>query len=248
MIKRAETDDELLNTWEGSQILTDKTNAEALKIYALWLCYGTKYDFCRFYTADGAIVCGQNGSFVLSEFGNCDFEELAGFFAMGGFAEIFCSERAGTALSQRLRCLREDVYLMRFDGTGDAHDVEMVAATEKETPLEEFYKILKTSFDIEFEPWYLDMSHRIRHGITRTRRLDGSVLVIQHDLCGSALLSQVATLPEKRGRGGASALISAVCAELNESEVFVICEDKLRGFYERNGFSEVCKKCILRSE
>lgn len=248
MIKRAETDSELLNIWESSRILTDKTNAEALKIYALWLCYGTKYDFCRFYTADGAIVCGQNGSFVVSEFGDCDFEELAGFFAMGGFAEIFCSERAGAELSGKLRCSREDVYLMRFNGTGVAHDVEPIVTTEKETPLDEFYKILKTSFEIEFEPWYLDMSHRIRHGVTQTRRLGGSVLVIQHDLYGSALLSQVATLPEERGKGGASILISAVCAELSDSCVFVICEDKLRGFYKKNGFSEVCRKSILRSE
>lgn len=248
MIKRAETDEELLRVRESPRILENKTNVEALKIYALWLCYGTKYDFCRFYTADGAIVCGQNGSFVVSEFGDCDFDELAGFFAMGGFTEIFCSEKAGAALSEKLRCSRDEVYLMRFDGAGIARDIEMVVMTEKETPLEDFYEILKTSFEIEFEPWYLDMSHRIRHGVTRTRRLGSSVLVIQHELCGSALLSQVATLPEERGRGGASALISAVCAELSESEIFVICGDKLRGFYEKNGFSEVCKKSILKSE
>ena len=129
---------------------------------------------------------------------------------------------------------------MRFNG------VSVPCETETDTPLEEFYSILKTGFNIEFEPWYLDMSHRIRHGVTRTKRLGGSVLVIQHDLFGSALISQVATAPEYRGNGGASRLISAVCAELSESEVFVICEEELREFYEKNGFQKIGKKFIIR--
>ncbi len=242
MIKWITADEELQRVWDDSRVFQDKTNIEALKIYALWLCYGTKYDFCRFYTADGAVICGQDGSFVVSDFGNCDFEELAGFLTMNGFAEIFCSGYAGKSLSEKITCIRSDVQLMRFDGIG------VPCETEKDTPLEELYNILKTSFDIEFEPWYLDMSHRIRHGIARTRRLDCSALVIQHELNGSALISQVATIPDERGKGGASRLISAVCAELSEGDIFVICEDELCGFYEKNGFYKICKKCILRSE
>lgn len=242
MIKRVTADEELLRIFDDTRFFEDKTNAEARKIYALWLCYGIKYDFCRFYTADGAVICGQDGSFVVSDFGNCDFEELAEFFAMNGFAEILCSEHTGKALSENMNCNRKDVDLMRFNGIGVPCD------TEKDTSLEELFNILKTSFDIEFEPWYLDMSHRIRHGVARTRRLDGSALVIQHELFGSALISQVATVPDERGKGSASRLISAVCAELSESDIFVICEDELCGFYEKNGFSKVCKKSILRSE
>lgn len=241
MIRRVTSDKELESIWESYAVLKDKNNVEELKIYALWLCYGTKYDFCRFYTADGAVICGQGGSFVLSDHGECDFVEIANFFSMNGFSEIFCSEHAGKSLSENMRCTCDTVHLMRFTGKGVPRE------TEDNTPLEEFYKILKTGFDIEFEPWYLDMSHRIRHGVTRTRRLGGSVLVIQHELFGSALISQVATVPEERGKGGASRLISAVCAELSESEVFVICEDKLRGFYEKNGFEKVSNKFILRS-
>ena len=242
MIKRVTADEELLRNFDDPRFFEDKTNAETRKIYALWLCYGIKYDFCRFYTADGAVICGQVGSFVVSDYGSCDFEELAEFFTMNGFADIFCSERAGKALSEYMNFIRSDVHLMRFNGIGIPCDIE------KDTPLEEFFNILKTSFDIEFEPWYLDMSHRIRHGVARTRRLDNSALVIQHELFGSALISQVATVPGERGKGCASKLLSAVCTELSESDVFIICEDELCGFYEKNNFSKVCKKCILRSE
>ncbi len=240
MIKRVSSDNGLLSAL--GDLSEDKANVEALKIYALWLCYGIKYDFCRFYAADGAVICATDGSFVVSDYGKCDFEETAGFFMSVGYSEIFCSERVGDGLSGYMRCDRYDVELMRFNGVPSGAE----CVTEKDTPLEEFYGILKTSFDIGFEPWYLDMSHRVRHGVTRTRRLGGSVLVIQHDLFGSALISQVATVPTERGRGGASRLISSVCAELSGSEIYVICEDALCGFYEKNGFSRLCKKCILK--
>ncbi len=241
MIKRVSSDNELLSA--VGDLSEDKANVGALKIYALWLCYGIKYDFCRFYAADGAVICGLDGSFVVSDYGKCDFEELAGFFMSVGYSEIFCSERVGDGLSEYMRCDRYNVDLMRFNG-GVPPGAECV--TEKDTPLEDFYSILKTAFDIGFEPWYLDMSHRIRHGVTRTRRLGGSVLVIQHDLFGSALISQVATVPSERGKGGASRLISSVCAELSDSEVYVICEDALCGFYKKSRFSKLCKKCILK--
>lgn len=245
MIRRVTSDEELGIIREGYPFFKDKANAEALKIYALWLCYGTKYDFCRFYIADGAVIGSQDGSFVVSEnpgCEECDFEEMAAFFSMNGFNDIFCSERVGEKLSENMRCVLNKVHLMRFVGTG------VPRMTEDNTPLEEFYGILKMGFDIDFEPWYLDMSHRIRHGVSQTRKLDGSVLVIQHNLFGSALISQVATLPENRGKGMASRLLSAVCAELSESEIFVICEDRLCGFYEKNGFEKIAKKYIIRSE
>lgn len=242
MIKKISSDNEILHIWNNSSVLADNDNVEALKIYALWRSYGTKYDFCRFYAADGALICAQNGSLVICETGKCDYEEIAGFIKMIGFFEIFCSEKAGKSLAEYLHCKCNEVDLMRFAGTGFPRD------TEKETPLEEFYGILKTSFNIEFEPWYLDMSHRIRHGVVRTRRLDSSVLVVQHDFFGSALLSQIATAPNERGKGGASRLISAVCAELEPSNVYVLCTDKLLGFYEKNSFRKICSKCVLTPE
>lgn len=241
MIKHISSDDELLRVWENSRFSEDRDNVEAMKIYALWRSYGTKYDFCRFYDADDTLICAQNGSFAIAETGGCDLEELADFLSMNGFSEIFCSETAGKPLAEYLHCKCYQVNLMRFDGTG------VLCNTEKDTPLEEFYGILKTSFDIEFEPWYLDMSHRKRHGVARTRRLGSSVLVIQHDFFGSALLSQVATIPSERCKGGASRLISAVCAELAPSSVYILCDNDLRAFYEKNGFVKINDKCVLKS-
>lgn len=236
MIRRALTESELNGL--------PNTGVEAQKIRALLVSYGLKYDFCRFYVgewnAGSAFLGGLNGSFVLSEIGKCDNNELAEFLIFSGFSEVFCSESAGE-LAANLPCRSQTVNVMRFEGVG------VPCAVLTEPSLDNVYTILKTAFDIEYEPWYLDMSHRVRHGVTAFRMLNGSVLAIQHNINGEALLSQIATLPEKRGLGNARRLISAVCAELSDS-VYVICGDALLEFYNKLGFRRTGGACLLFRE
>ena len=233
MIKRVFSPDELAHL--------PQKGVEAQKIRALLLAYGTNYDFCRFYVSEDVILCETDGSFVVCEAGEVgDISELADFFNFNGFSEIFCSEAAGKRFSDCLECGSHVVNQMRFCGT----PVEC-SEVETEPPLDEVFGILKTSFDIDYESWYVDMSHRIRHKVAKVRRLGGSVLTVQHDINGEALLSQIATRPEGRGQGSASRLILAVCAELCDSDVYVICEDSLLAFYQRIGFEKVADKFII---
>lgn len=220
-----------------------KSGVEAQKIRALLLAYGTKYDFCRFYISENAVLCETDGSFVLCETCTPDdssAEELAGFLELGGFADIFCSSELGELLSVRLSGTFRRVRLMRFCGTPSE-----CADVEKTPPLEEVYRVLSMAFDIKHDAWYADMSHRIRHGVARARLLDGSALIIQHEINGETLLSQIATVPEKRGRGNAARLIRSVCAELSESAVYVVCEEALTSFYRKVGFEPVGEKFII---
>lgn len=203
----------------------------AQKIRALLLAYGIEYDFCRFYFSDEFFISELSGEFVVSEIGcNPDCEELAEFFGYYGFTKIFCSEYVGEQLVENIRCRCEIVNLMRFSGCG------IPCETEHNPPLSEIYEVLKSAFDIEFESWYVDMSHRIRHGITAARRLGDSVLVIQHNLNGEALLSQIVTTPQGRNKGNATRLIRAVCAELSPNAVLVLCHNELVEFYTKVGF------------
>lgn len=214
---------------------------EAQKIRALFLAYGTKYDICRFYVSEDVILCETDGSFVVCEIGNVgDISELADFFGFNGFSEIFCSDALGERLSAYLKCGAQKVNLMRFDGVS-----VKCAEVDNEPSLDEVFRILSSSFDIDYEHWYVDMSHRIRHNVAKARMLGSSALIVQHDLNGEALLSQIATLPSERGNGNASRLISAVCAELCSSDVYVICEDKLLQFYRNIGFKKTADKFIV---
>ncbi len=224
MIKR-------ISSAEEFSVLPQK-GVEAQKIRALLHAYGTGYDFCRFFVHNGdTFLAEMNGSYVLCSGSNCDPEELAQFLRFNGCAELLCGEKAGAEISAILGGRLSLINLMKF--VGCAQDFEV----ERAPTLSEVYDIIGTVFGFEFEPWYLDMSHRIRHGVARCRKLGGSALVIQHEINGEALISQVATLPSERGKGSASRLLSAACAELSGSAVYVLCEDKLTAFYEKNGFA-----------
>ncbi len=203
---------------------------EAQKIRAILLAYGTEYDFCRFYRSENFFLGGLNGSFVLCEIGDGDLSELAEFLNINGFCELFCSGEAKEKLYGKLNSDYKKLNLMEYCGKPISRSVEV------NPDLQGFYSVLSTSFQIDFEPWYLDMSHRVRHGVVQLRRLEQSVLAIQHNLNGEALLSQIATAPEYRGSGYASELISSVCEELRCSRIFVLCEDDLSDFYKRIGF------------
>ncbi len=232
MIKRIENEAEL-------SALPEK-GIEAGKIRALFKAYGLNYDFCRFYKQRNCLISSLDGAFVI-----CNetkyYPELAEFISMNGYSEIFCSEPTGKGLQPLLSAEMSRVNLLKYCGGWSNH----LEITENPS-LSEVYEILQEGFGIEFEPWYLDMSHRIRHGITQCFTLDGiSTLTVQHNLCGEALISQVATKLNARGQGSATKLIQAVCERLSPSEVFVICEDRLLDFYRNAGFNFVCRKAIL---
>lgn len=228
MIKR-------ISSAEEFSALPEK-GVEAQKIRALLHAYGTDYDFCRFFVHNGdTFLAEMNGGYVLCSGSKCDPEEVAEFLSFNGCAELLCGENAGAEINVVLGGRLSLINLMKFVGCAQDFEVERGSA------LREIYEIIGTVFGFEFEPWYLDMSHRIRHGVARCRKLGGSALVIQHEINGEALISQIATLPSERGKGSASRLLSAACAELSGSEVFVLCEDKLTAFYEKNGFA-LCGK------
>lgn len=231
MIKRIKSRNEL-------SALPEK-GVEAQKIRSLLLAYGTEYDFCRFYSAENAFLAQLNGDFIICDYGETDIAELSEFLGFSGFESAFCSEMLGCALAKKLDLEPQKVNLMRFEGNFNAIKPDLLTPSEA-------YSVIKTGFEFDFEPWYLDMSHRIRHGISRLYGLCGSALAVQYAINGEALISQVATLPEYRGKGLASRLLLAVCGELRGFSVFVLCEDELVEFYRKNGFVFADKKCCIK--
>lgn len=230
MIKRIKSRNELSALPENG--------VEAQKIRSILLAYGTEYDFCRFYSAENAFLAQLNGDFIICDYGETDIAELSEFLGFSGFESVFCSDKLGNSLAKKLDLKPQKVNLMRFEGEFNAIKPELLTPNEA-------YSVIKTGFEFDFEPWYLDMSHRVRHGISRLYGLCGSALAVQYAINGEALISQVATLPEKRGNGFASRLLSAVCGELREFSVYVLCENELVEFYRKNGFVFVEEKCCI---
>lgn len=216
------------------------TGVEPQKIRALCRAYGFEYDFCRVYAqGERAFLSLLDGSAVLWAAQGADFGELADFLRMNGFSELFCGGEAARELSARLGLAPRQALLMRFDGRTQEFPVDY------SPQLSDVYAIVGQAFGMEFEPWYLDLSHRIRHGVSTAALAGRSALVIQHRANGEALLSQVATDLLYRGQGSASKLILGVCAALSPDRVFVLCERRLEGFYARLGFTVQDVRYIL---
>ncbi|MGN0687879.1 MAG: GNAT family N-acetyltransferase [Oscillospiraceae bacterium] len=212
---------------------------EAQKIRALYLAYGADYAFCRFYRDKSCYISILDGAAVVCG-DDFNIEELYSFLSMSGCHEIFCGEKTANSLSTLCDCRTDVLNLMQYRGEIYTEPLEY------DMMLSDIYRIIADGFDIEFEPWYLDISHKVRHGITRCVSLDGvCALLIQHNLNGEALLSQVATLKTQRRKGYASRLVKAVSSAISPDDVFVICEDSLVSFYKSCGFQECGKKFAI---
>ena len=208
----------------------------AQKIRALFLAYGGGYDFCRFFRQGDSYLAALDGSFIICAQPGADLRELAQFLTVHGFTGLFCDERTGEALAPMLCVRSETVNLMERTGGGSGK-------LPPEKSPSEVWQVIGSRFEIPFEPWYLDMSHRVRHDISRCFSDGRAALVVQHELNGEALISQVSVLKEYEGQGFAGALVSRVCSALS-CRVQVLCEDRLRGFYEKCGFTLSPEKFI----
>lgn len=213
---------------------------ESCKLLALYEAYGGGYDFCRFFRQSGtgeAFLAALDGSFVLAGAERADFPELAQFLSVHGFTDLFCSEESGEGLRQYLTADFRRVRLMEYAG-------EKGGEFPSEVSPSQVWEIIGSRFEIQFEPWYLDMSHRVRHGVSRCFSDGRAAVVLQHDINGEALLSQVCVKREFEGQGCAGNLLKAVCRAVS-GRVQVICEDSLAGFYQKCGFVTAGEKYVV---
>ncbi len=97
----------------------------------------------------------------------------------------------------------------------------------------------------DWESFYLDTSHRLRHGCGRIRGVQAggrwaAVALTGAEIPGAAVVSGVAVLPGYRGKGLGQALVSHLVRELavEGKRVYLLCSDRLAVFYRRIGFQD----------
>lgn len=119
---------------------------------------------------------------------------------------------------------------------------------ELTTSPRDIYPILQSGFGDTlpaFDSWYADVSHRMRHGVCRAavvREQDKPVACAMTvaQWRDGAVLGAVATLPEYRSKGYASACVTTLAAVLQEEGRRIhICpkNEGARRLYERLGFT-----------
>jgi GNAT superfamily N-acetyltransferase len=174
--------------------------------------------------------------------GNLD--ELAGFLYAIGSPTVVCS---GDFANRHYLGKMKTGPILRFD---NSKEISCSFVYEKNPSLREVYPVLEQCRTPQFpvpkwEPFYLDMNHRIRHGCGLCVGIRGeedtlvgcgfTVAQTEH----TAILGGVCVLPKERHQGYGKQVVTALLSSLTQPEVYVFREEQEnRDFYESLGFVE----------
>lgn len=220
----------------------------ALRIRALWRAYadylgtgGPGTEFPEFYA-------NETGEIALCKEGN--------------FAVLFCADTAHAGEAEGFLPLIADEVLADLPlslpgykaSSGGIYAMEQPRGELLRGVTEEIgaaYEILRSVFPDGINEqnrmqWHADLSHRIRHGMSRVFTLDGSCTgTLYFTEEGQLALSQLATLPSARGQGLARRMIGHIAAAVRadgqafERMILMSQNAASDGFYEHIGFRRI---------
>jgi hypothetical protein len=193
------------------------------KIKAYYDAYGNRYDFCRLYEYDSGYALIFNANMVIS--GDAS-EELTDFIAMTAPHTVespFCIKLNGYG----------EENVTRFTGRFDDLSAN---GCKTELCADDIRQIFTQSFeDTDFISFYSDLSHRVRHGVSKAFLYNSSFAVCDFTAGGTKYLSCLCTLPGKRRNGDMKRLLSCIS---RGDEISVTARENTADIYRNMGFSE----------
>ncbi len=223
------------------------------RITALFRTYGAEYDFALFWvqTIDGisvAAISRIDGNMTVCTTEKADFEELFHFVNAVGFQSLTCSCEDMESLGFEPS---ETSFTVKFSGESEAEKINTVRDYDKK----KIYDLLcDCGFELgDYGAFLSDVCSRLNKGTASmiAAEENGSLRACAFALFEgekSVLLGAVATSPEARGRGFASAIVSEIAKEKSQKDVFLFCRnDSLVDFYGKIGFEVVGKWAIRRN-
>lgn len=217
-----------------------KKTAYGCKIAALAHAYGFEKGFVCFWldVKNETVFCQTDGDMIIS--GTVlDREETESFLHAVGPRGILCAVKNAETLA--LPVTQSGDILKKKLGPGKAAKFDPTAVN-----IRDLYNLLEeTGMVEEFEPFYLDLSHKLRHGTAMTftqrkgKELVGCVVVsaITDD---AAILSAVAVKQSLRRQGIGTALIRQAEEALPGKTLYVFREKgKNREFYRQLEYTRV---------
>ena len=235
---------QLLTGFAAKQLLQrEAEHPQLAKIQALLKAYGTEYDFCRFYRQnldenDTAYMCKLDDSGVLWVGEHSNIQEWTDFIGMAGLSEISVAGKNGFELQNNdtaYTCQSGNIFV-KLSSRSPA-DIEK----EKTTSLSQVFEVVSRCFpnltQKQFDGWYCDISHRIRHGVCKAflHRESAAAVVLSYGQ--TAIISQFCVLPEYRGHGVGSQLIKIIESVYSGQKLVVFSKDEASDdFYRKNDF------------
>lgn len=221
----------------------DKQDFYYIRIMSLIKAYGCGYDFVTFYRQLDenkritAILSKLDHDVTLCIDDDADTEEMCSFLKAIGYSTVLADSS------------------FEFGGNF-SQGVVMLSDKKLEIPcpyadVDRFPKLMElfnfVDYDtLDFESWYVDISHRIRHGCARAYTLNINSEIVSSGIFSSiyhdnAVLSAVRTSPAFRGMGYGSALVSEMVSD-TKGTVYLMREENLNEhFYKGLGFKNIGK-------
>ncbi|MCH5347894.1 MAG: GNAT family N-acetyltransferase [Oscillospiraceae bacterium] len=220
------------------------------KIMAAYLSYGAKYDFCRFYACDDPD--GSSGTIhvyyaAMVIDGNVSHQDAETFINMIKPMTVEVSGKTPLQLPVEYQRLRRTLFHLKSGDTDiDFCDINI------NNCIAESYIVLKESFENmgDFDKWYVDISHRIRHGVAELYLYDRTTVTKSFDIDGYVFLSHIATAKSERGKGTARRLLRCLAKKYNSDgrEAYLFALDHRRSFYESIGFEPVGEDILYETD
>jgi len=137
-----------------------------------------------------------------------------------------------------------DGYVEEIGNTYVCDEIKPTTLDHVSNELQDSYNVLHKIFDhsinsTTYQRWYTDMSHRIRHDMTKVYTHKGLCSATSYcNVEGQLLLVQVGTLSQARGQGLAKKLIHHVATDQQPIDrIVLLSQDETSDkFYEKIGF------------
>ncbi|MCI1965752.1 MAG: GNAT family N-acetyltransferase [Oscillospiraceae bacterium] len=224
-----------------NDLIASEENPFGCKIRSMAEAYGTDEVFAQFWAQEGGSALAKMDDAAVLEDRRADWGELAQFLRMLDIKTVSCSETAAEHLKLPVSSSGE---IMLLHG---AVDTACPPEAEKNPGLREVYALLcaartETFCPPEFEPFYMDMSYRTRHGAAMSVGIRFGDTLAACALCSSmteraAVLSAVAVLPEYRRRGLGRSAVTALTQLLHREKIYLFRADgENEEFYRSMGF------------
>jgi len=232
MIKKAEYKDDLSSF--------NKT-AFGCRIQSTAAAYGLNEPFSQFWTqGETAALCKLDDIMILDA-NDADFDEIKDFIAMTGTSQLLCDFRAAKSLG--LPVTVRGAVMVYHNRT----PVQQPVSFELNPSLREIHALLTecatdTFIAPEFESFYMDLSHRIRHDTAVTVGVRQGETLVSCAVCSaqtenSAVLSAIAVSPDHRRQGLGNVVLSALLSQLPQENIYIFrAQNENEEFYHQFGF------------
>lgn len=205
------------------------------RINAYYRAYGTGYDFCTFYEGDNTLALYYGGELYVHGNENADTESLLAFSDMLGARAVMSDIR----LSEK----SETLYIMTSGQMPAVCNNRLKAEFTED--YRTVFEILKSGFslsDYQFDEWYADTCHRVRHGVSKLIVMysddipvaTATVLFSDDKEC---FLSHIAVRQDMQKNGIGKALLCSTAQLLDNRKITLACKKSVQQFYINCGFT-----------